>query len=551
MSGSSGTASSLGRTVAATARIHSNVSPALRSGPFAAWFDRGYAALCVYVEREGHARVPASHREGNHPLGCWVSLRRMAYRAGRLRADYAAVLAVLPGWEWGTDHASISTNAFARGYAMALRFVTREGHALIPFAQVELDFALGKWVRMQRAAFRAHRLSTERIALLEALPCWSWGPTLDALSDRYFARGKGHLIQYAVREGHTRIPRDYREGRYPLGRWSAARRAKYRAGRLSAGRIAELEAVPFWTWDATRKPRSEFEGHLWQYQRYVARGGNPIVPQGLRLGSFQVGHWVCTQRDAYHAGRLSAERITALEAVPGWSWSGLDAATDRAIAALRVYAAREGHCRVPAKCREGEFDLGGWVWRRRLDYRLGRLAPDRIAALEQVPGWQWTAPRSGYLSMGPFRCGLAPLEAFVAREGHARVPQQTIEAGFALGTWVRGRRDDYHAGRLTAEQIAMLDALPGWLWRAPIGRIARPMSATTLARGLGPLHAFVAREGHARVPRRAIEDGFAIGQWVGSRRLDYHAGRLTTEQIAVLEALPGWSWRLNGGQPRA
>jgi hypothetical protein len=62
-------------------------------------------ALTQYVERTGHARVPATHIEtlDDSPvkLGAWVAYTRQRYRAGLLSTERASELAGLPGWEWG------------------------------------------------------------------------------------------------------------------------------------------------------------------------------------------------------------------------------------------------------------------------------------------------------------------------------------------------------------------------------------------------------------------------------------------------------------------
>lgn len=56
------------------------------------------------------------------------------------------------------------------------------------------------------------------------------------------------------------------------------------------------------------------------------------------------------------------------------------------------------------------------------------------------------------------------------------------------------------------------------------------------------LRAFVDREGHALVRDEHVEDGFALGKWVGSKRTQYRRRRLEPDRAAQLEALPGWTW---------
>jgi len=71
---------------------------------FEAAFQEGLGALDQFVEREGHARVPASHVElfqgAEFPLGSWVGIRRTGFKAGKLSAERTATLEQVPGWVW-------------------------------------------------------------------------------------------------------------------------------------------------------------------------------------------------------------------------------------------------------------------------------------------------------------------------------------------------------------------------------------------------------------------------------------------------------------------
>jgi Helicase associated domain len=68
--------------------------------PFEADWKEGFAVLNRFVEREGHARVPLSHREDGYRLGGWVGEQRTLGRQGRLAKDRARRLEALPGWVW-------------------------------------------------------------------------------------------------------------------------------------------------------------------------------------------------------------------------------------------------------------------------------------------------------------------------------------------------------------------------------------------------------------------------------------------------------------------
>ena len=114
-----------------------------------------------------------------------------------------------------------------------------------------------------------------------------------------------------------------------------------------------------------------------------------------------------------------------------------------------------------------------------------------------------TAPATVTGLLGPtsWECSLAALRSFVAREGHALVPQSHVEDGRRLGQWVAAQRQARRRGDLGVDPAALLEALPGWSWDAARSRWHAAYAA---------LAGFVAREGHARVPRRHVENGFAL-----------------------------------------
>lgn len=70
------------------------------------------------------------------------------------------------------------------------------------------------------------------------------------------------------------------------------------------------------------------------------------------------------------------------------------------LAALNTYLARTGNARVPASHTEVQEDgtainLGAWVGYVRQRQRAGLLSPERVEALNAVPGWEWGPLRPG------------------------------------------------------------------------------------------------------------------------------------------------------------
>jgi hypothetical protein len=96
---------------------------------------------------------------------------------------------------------------------------------------------------------------------------------------------------------------------------------------------------------------------------------------------------------ASRAGRLAADRAGRLLPFRDWTRSPRRDAWENGYAALRRFAEREGHTRVPAAYVEDGYELGAWVSAQRVAYRHGQLAKERIARLEELPGWVWTTTR--------------------------------------------------------------------------------------------------------------------------------------------------------------
>ena len=121
---------------------------------------------------------------------------------------------------------------------------------------------------------------------------------------------------------------------------------------------------------------------------------------------------------------------------------------------------------MPAKHVEQVGDsthkLGQFVTVRHVDYRQEELSPERIDALEALPGWVWDGKEAEYQD------SFSALVQFADREGHVRVPTRHVEIfdgrEVNLGSWRGSRKAEFRRGTLSQERIDALEALPGWEW---------------------------------------------------------------------------------------
>ncbi len=150
-----------------------------------------------------------------------------------------------------------------------------------------------------------------------------------------FQKRLAALRQFVDREGHAMVGagtvESFEGTDHKLGSWVSSQRTQFKKGLLSAERIASLETVPGWKWDAHE---ANFQMMLAVLRQFVDREGHSRVPKG-HVESFEgtdnnlLNSWVQHKRTGFHRGGLSAERIAALEAISGWDWGEVRGSRNR------------------------------------------------------------------------------------------------------------------------------------------------------------------------------------------------------------------------------
>lgn len=485
-------------------------------------WERNYDLLLAFFVREGHVRVPDDHVEAGQQLGAWVGAQRSRYRREQLQEDRAQRLVALSGWTW-----DVSRTAWEDGYARLLTYVARHGTARVPVAYREPDgYPLGTWVRTHRQSGHRKPLSGDQRQRLEALPGW----TFDSLVDVAFEQSMEALRSFAAAHGHVRLPRDGRWGGADLRGFCGRHRTAYWQGDLPGERVAALESIPGWSW---RPQEQAWEDGFAALTAFVDREQHALVPSDHAEGGYPLGQWVREQRDRgnrRHGDSLPAERQQRLAALPGWSWAPHEDTWERYYAALLRFTAAHGHAAVPTDHEQDGLPLGTWVIRHRNEHKRGLVPAQRVRRLQSLPGWVWDTRDASW------QRHLRALDAFVAREGHARVPtghiEPTADGRVQLGSWVVATRARRRTGDLTAVRIADLDAIEGWAWDAREAKWEAGFTA---------LLSYVARTGSAaHLPSGHLEREYRLGQWVAVQRSAQRRGSLPNARLARLGEVPGW-----------
>ncbi len=267
-------------------------------------------------------------------------------------------------------------------------------------------------------------------------------------------------------------------------------------------------------------------------ERYQAENEHCLVPVKTRQDGHKLGAWVNEQRTQYVKGTLSAERVSRLADIEGWTWDARDTAWEDAYKLLQEYVAKNGSALVPTAFKTASgFKLGQWVGLQRLAHEKTTLAGERREKLEAIDGWCWD--RNDYLWEEGFR----HLAEYVQTHGGALVPlKYKSDDGYGLGGWVNSQKVRYGKGTLTAEREQRLLGLPGWSWSA---------KDTSWDEGYSRLLRYIEIHHHADVPQTYVEpDGYRLGSWVTVQRTARNVGRLKAEREEGLAKLPGWVWGL-------
>ncbi len=204
---------------------------------FAEQWELGFRYLAEFADREGHCRVPQRYRTTDgYRLGSWVSTQRAAKDG--LSAERKKRLELVSGWVWDSI-----AEQWEIGFRHLTDFIDREEHCRVPQRYRTTDgYQLGQWVSEQRKA--ENDLPPAQKKRLEAVPGWVWNVLADQWETSFC-----YLTEFADREGHCRIPANYRTNNgFRLGQWVSVQRRIQND--LPIERKERLEALPGWLWQA-------------------------------------------------------------------------------------------------------------------------------------------------------------------------------------------------------------------------------------------------------------------------------------------------------------
>lgn len=323
-------------------------------------------------------------------------------------------------------------------------------------------------------------------------------------------RRLAELDAYKEANGHCNVPCHGSS----LGMWLSNLRALYSNGKLAQDLIDRLNAMGV-SWDVYSDLLEQRFAELVSFKEANGHCNPPA--------NGELGQWCQNQRDKYANGLLESQLIERLEAL-GFCWNLRRAAFRKFIVDLTEFKAANGHCNPHCKT-----PLGRRCAKIRSAKKAGKdlgLSDENIAELLAL-GFSFNDPR-----MERRKQFIAELTKFKAEYGHCDLP-----SGTPLPKQAQVIRQYKQHQILNDDEIAQLEAL-GFCWN--MHDVARK---TLHEKFIADLSKFKAEHGHCNVPCGEKSARNPLAERCNKMRIYYKKGRLTSQEIAEIEAL-GFCWEL-------
>ena len=273
----------------------------------------------------------------------------------------------------------------------------------------------------------------------------------------------------------------------------------------------------------TRQLGKAFLENCELFKEYV-RMYNELPKRSTVYKGRKIGVWMDTQRQNKKKGKLSEDKIQALENTPHWLWDPYDEEWNKNCELLKEYLYKYNElpkCSTVYKGRK----IGVWMNTQRQNKKKGKLSQERIQALERIYGWVWDADEEWNKN-----CEI--LKEYV--DNYNQLPKRsTVYKGRKIGNWMTKQRQDKKKAKLSQEKIQALENTPHWLWDPYDEEWNKNCEI---------LKEYV--DNYNELPKRSTEyKGRKIGSWMKTQRQYKKKGKLSQEKIQALERISGWTWK--------
>jgi hypothetical protein len=307
-----------------------------------------------------------------------------------------------------------------------------------------------------------------------------------------------------------------------LGDFVRVLRWAYKSYGLEPERINQLEELPGWAWN-------KYDGDWLDY--FERLSGFVMThnrwPNSRLTDEKSLGMWIGTQRR--YRDKLSTERITLLEALPGWSWDPLaEAWEEQRVLAMELFE-KTGSILPPKLESERDKVLAAWIQVQKRVLKAGKMPDHRKKLLEPILNFLDVQSHEERAT-STWNKNFLELQKFVKQHGHFSIPTSLPGVETELDRWLTRQRFMFRQKTLDESKISRLESLPGWTWEP---------NADTWEKYFKLLKEFNRENGHL-LP--IFGDSQGLKEWINGQRKIYKRGNYPANRATKLQSLTGWSW---------
>ena len=411
-----------------------------------------------YYHEHGNLEVPRRYKtDDGYSLGNWIFTQRKVYAGesyGCLDEHRIKKLENI-GMVWN----STRDLSWERNYNAAQTYFESNGNLYVPVDYITDDgIKLGVWLSNLRTYRKNdnHKamLTHERIKKLEAIgmiwdvPDYLWQQNYNALLDYYRSHGNIDVPKGYVTEDGIKL------NLWLLNVKQAYRRTDRKGYRLSASQIQQLEELGI-DW----RTRSEivFESGLSHAKDYFSENGNLDVPVSYKCSDgYKLGGWISDQKEKFAAGKLTQDKIEALEKI-GMVWEKPDSWNER-FSLAEDYFRSHGDLEIPPQYTVNGIWLSKWLDEQR-QIRNGKrkgksLTDEQIKRLDEI-GMRWCKKEELQWDEQ-----FADVRAYRQNYGNINIPQSYLSPnGRRSGLWLQRQKKKLRDGKLSVKQEQLLRAV--------------------------------------------------------------------------------------------
>lgn len=418
------------------------------------------------------------------------------------------------------------TASWSLMYKHAKEFYEKNGHLEISSRYRTADgYSLGQWIFVQRSIRLGQvegKLTLEQIAKLDAI-----GMVWETVSDQNWTRYYEAAKRYFEEKGNLDVEARYVTADHiPLGQWLASLRIHEKAGARSRYLTEERKEMLNALGMIWSKLDYYWERNFAAAMEYYKEHGHLNVPtvyvnsDGIRLGV-----WISNIRDL-HAGkkmrgtRPSEEQIARLNEI-GMIWSSnIENKWEKGFSEAREYAIKHKTLIMNnTYVSPSGYNLGVWLVRQNKMLKEGKLSLERKQRLDNL-GVEW-------IRKDPWLFRYDLVIKYYEENQTIDIPQAVIVEGVWIGKWVITQKKMYEQGRLSKEQMELIDKLP-------MEQVGRKNKAWYAA--YDDILSFYNANGNINIPSDVIGEktGINLSDWIIRQRSAFKLRKLSKEQIDLL-----------------